>query len=224
MSLIILAIYTVNATEPIRFETSPWSRARIAAGGFHTLCVNASGRAFVWGDNEYGQLGVGDKEKRVRVVPTLVIGFLKTKTVVQVTAGYYHTACLTADGLVFVCGFGVGGRLGVGDMEGRVLHVPTLVRGELEGRKVLQVAAGGAHTVCVTDDGSVFAFGFNSSGQLGVGNAENRLVPTLLRGELKNKSVVQVAAGESHTMFVTGDGLVFATWSNDEGQLAVGDT
>ena len=110
---------------------------------------------FAWGNNDLGQLGVGDKEKRV--VPTLVTGLLKTKTVVQVTAGWQHTACLTADGLAFVCGRGFDGQLGVGNKEDRV--VPTLVRGELEGRKVLQVAAGANHTMCVTEDGSVFAFG-----------------------------------------------------------------
>ena len=87
--------------------------------------------------------------------------------------------------------------------------VPTLVRGELGGRKVLQVAAGGG-TICVTEDGSVFAFGYNGCGQLGVGDTQNRLVPTLLRVELENKSVLQVANGDGHTMFVTGDGLVFA--------------
>jgi hypothetical protein len=135
---------TVNAAEPIKFEVSPWSRARIAVGNGHMLCVSAGGRVFAWSGNNFGQLGVGDKENSV--VPTLITGLLKTKTVVQVTAGYDHTACLTADGLVFVCGFGDSGRLGVGDIESRV--VPTLVRGELEGRKVLQVAAGGSHTVC----------------------------------------------------------------------------
>ena len=88
--------------------------------------------------------------------------------------------------------------------------VPTLVRGELEGRKVLHVAAGSDHTMCVTQDGLVFAVGHNAEGQLGVGDTEDRLVPTLLRGELANKPVLQVAAGTKHTMFVTADGLVFA--------------
>ena len=91
---------TTNAAEPIKFETSPWSRARIAAGGYHTLCVNAGGRVFAWGENYFGQLGVGDKEDRV--VPTLVTGLLKTKSVVQVTAGAFHSAWLTADGLTSV--------------------------------------------------------------------------------------------------------------------------
>ena len=181
--------------------------------------MSAGGRAFAWGLNEENQLGFGDKNNRA--VPTLVTGLLKTKTVVQVTAGYAHTACLTADGLVFVWGCGNQGRLGVGDTENRV--VPTLVRGELDGRKVLQVAAGVNHTMCVTGDGAVFAFGENENGELGLGDREKRNVPTLLRGELENKSVMQIAAGDEHTVFVTGDGLVFACGPNGNGRLGVGD-
>ena len=175
---------------------------------------------FCWGNNICGKLGVGDTDNRV--VPTLVTGLLKTKIVVQVAAGCLHTVCLTTDGLVYVCGYGVGGRLGIGDTE--ITVVPTLVRGELEGRKVLQVAAGANYTMCMTEDGSVFVFGRNVEGQLGVGDTEDRLVPTILRGELENKPVLQVAAGYEHTVFVTGNGLVFACGDNDEGQMGVGDT
>jgi alpha-tubulin suppressor-like RCC1 family protein len=224
---------TTNAAEPIVFETSPWSRTRIAAGYAHTLCVNAGGRVSAWGANGYGQLGVGYgqlgvgygrlRDTEERVVPTLVTRVMTNKSILQVTAGSGHSACLTADGLLFVCGKGALGQLGGGNREKRV--VPTLVRGELEGRKVLQVAAGGFHTVCVTEDGSVFAFGGNANGQLGVADRlrESRLVPTLLRG-LENKSIVHVAAGRLHTVFVTGDGLVLACGANESGQLGVGDT
>ena len=114
------------------------------------------------------------------------------------------------------------GELGGGDTESR--EVPTLVRGELQDRNVLQVAAGAGHIVCVTAEGAVFAFGCNSFGQLGFGDTGERNVPTLLRGELENKPVMQVAAGAGHTVFVTRDGLVFACGGNDAGQLGVGDT
>ena len=133
---------TTNATEPIKFEASPWSRARIAAGGYLTLCVGAGGRVFAWGKNEYGQLGVGGNENRV--VPTLVTRLMGAKTVVPVTAGSLDSACLTADGLVFACG-----QLGFRDAERRV--VPTLVRRGLDSRKVLQVVAGANHTMCTRD-------------------------------------------------------------------------
>ena len=54
------------------------------------------------------------------------------------------------------------------------------------------------HTICTTTDGSVFTWGAGAGGRLGTnwsGNQINKLVPTLVRGELLNKAVVQVAAG-----------------------------
>ena len=110
--------------------------------GYAPSQLNKGGRLLGWGSNDEGQLGVS---WGLGVVPTLVTGLLKTKTIVQVAAGHLHTACLTADGLVFVCGNGAGGRLGGGDTKDKV--VPTLVRGELQGKIVPQVAAGVGHTV-----------------------------------------------------------------------------
>ena len=90
---------------------------------------------------------------------------------------------------------------------------------------MLQVDAG-YHTMCVTEDVSVLAFGNNELGGLGMGDTENKLVPiaTMLRGELANKSVLQIAAGDLHTLGVTADGLVFAWGYNSSGQLGAGDT
>ena len=62
---------TTKAAERIRFETSPWSRTRIEAGGDHTVCVNAGGRVFAWGWNIFGELGVGDTEMREMVAGRL---------------------------------------------------------------------------------------------------------------------------------------------------------
>ena len=101
---------TTNEAEPIKFESPPWSRTQIAAGVSHTLCVSAGGRVLAWGNNFGGQLGIGDFENRV--VPTLITGLLKTKTVVQVAAGCHHTAYLTTDVLIFVSGDVEFGQLG----------------------------------------------------------------------------------------------------------------
>ena len=160
------------------------------------------------------------------MVPTLATGLLLTETVVQVTAAYGQSAFLTADGLLFVCGNGEAGQPAgctcVRNAEGGA--VPTLVLGGLQGRKVLQVAAGTSDTVCVTQDGAVFAFGYGCDGQLGTGDTEGRMVPTRMKGWMQKKSVVQVAAGDGLTMCVTQDGRVFACGANYVGQLGVGGT
>ena len=246
---------------------------QVAAGFEQTFCVTEDGSVFAFGRNDSGQLGVGDAE--YMVVPTLLRGELKNKLVVQVAAGGGHTVFVTADGLVFACGGNYSGQLGLGDAEDR--EVPTLVTGQLQGKAVVYAAAGN-HTLCITADGSLFAWGLNSSGQLGVGDVKTRcvptmvttlqgkqvvhvaagnlpghtvcstaggavftwgdgangklglgddrsdkLVPTQVRGELQNETVMQVAAGTDHSMCVAPDGLVYTWGNNDEGQLGVAD-
>ena len=112
------------------------------------------------------------------------------------------------------------GQLGVGDTEGRL--VPTLVTGQLQGKTAVYVAPGDHHALCVTANGSLFSWGRNRSGQMGVGNTEKRLVPTLVTG-LQGKHVVHVAAGAHHTICSIVDGSVFTWGADDGGQLGLGD-
>ena len=139
----------------------------------------------------------------------------------RVAAGAFHTMCVTGDGAVFAFGSSSYGQLGFGDTETR--NVPTLLRGELENKSVMQVAAAG-HSVFVTKDGLVYACGLNDEGQLGVGDTDRRLVPTLVPGQLQGKTAVYVAAGDEHTLCITADGSLFSWVSNHKGQLGVADT
>ena len=97
-------------------------------------------------------------------------------------------------------------QLGVGDTED--MRVPTLVA-VLQGKRVVHVAAGEFHTICSTADGSVFTWGAGEFGKLDLGNDQSRrLRPTLVRGEVQGKQVVQVAAGDRHSACATEDNLV----------------
>ena len=166
-----------------------------------------------------GQLGVGDTEERL--VPTLVTGQLQGKAVVYVTVGEQFTLCITADGSLFAWGNNSSGQLGVADTEER--QVPTLVTA-LQGTQVVHVAAGSCHTICTTADGSVFTWGHGYCGKLGLGNdRSNKLVPTLVRGELLNQAVVQVAAGDEHSICVAREGSVYSWGNNHVVQLGVAD-
>ena len=85
---------------------------------------------------------------------------------------------------------------------------------------MVHVAAGDVHTIYSTSDGSVFTWGAGDTGQLGLGDDESdMLLPTLVRGELQGKQVVQVAAGDQHSACATEDSLVYTLGGNDSGQL-----
>ena len=92
----------------------------------------------------------------------------------------------------------------------------------LQGKQVAHVAASSNHTICTTTNGSVFTWGSGYGGKLGLGDDQfNKLVPTLVRDELQNKAVVQVAAGNDHSACVAGDGSVYSWGDNNYGQLGV---
>ena len=112
------------------------------------------------------------------------------------------------------------GQLGVGDTRDR--GVPTLVRGELRERAVSLVAAGGCHTLCVSE-GVLWSWG-DGSGWLHGLDANDKLVPTRVSGDLEASQVVAVTAGGLHTACVTVDGAVFSWGYGSRGQLGLGDT
>ena len=88
---------------------------------------------------------------------------------------------------------------------------------------VLQVVAGGHHTIFVTANGPVYARGRSSSGQLDVGGTETRLMPTLVTRQLQGKTAVYVATDESHTLLITSDGSLLSWGINLDGQIGVGE-
>ena len=89
---------------------------------------------------------------------------------------------------------------------------------------MVQVAAGGQHTLLLMDDGTVKAFGSNSHGQLGTGSSMNvaRLsIPTDIPGVRRAK---RVAAGRRHSLILLDGGTVLSFGSNTQGQLGHGDS
>lgn len=86
-------------------------------------------------------------------------------------------------------------------------------------RRVVSLAAGDAHSLALKNDGTVWAWGSNASGQLGDGTTINRNSPVQV---LSLFGIVRIAAGGSHSLAVRSDGAVFAWGSNQYGQLGTG--
>eukprot|EP00656_Telonema_subtile_P052950 TRINITY_DN751_c0_g1_i8.p1 TRINITY_DN751_c0_g1~~TRINITY_DN751_c0_g1_i8.p1 ORF type:complete len:812 (+),score=168.85 TRINITY_DN751_c0_g1_i8:375-2810(+) len=86
--------------------------------------------------------------------------------------------------------------------------------------KVAAVAAGMGHTLCLSDIGEVWACGWNNSGQLGLGDTEDR--NSLQRVEIEQR-VCHCSCGAGHSVVVTTDGGVYSWGNGSTGQLGVGD-
>ena len=102
---------------------------------------------------------------RIRNTLTQII----SSGVVQVSAGYYHSLILKADGSLWAFGGNNNGQLGDGTTAQRNAPIQIISTG------VAQVAAGSVHSMILKVDGSLWAFGGNSRGQLGNGTILNKI-------------------------------------------------
>uniref|UniRef100_A0A8C9KF11 Secretion regulating guanine nucleotide exchange factor n=1 Tax=Panthera tigris altaica TaxID=74533 RepID=A0A8C9KF11_PANTA len=152
---------------------------------------------FAWGANSYGQLGLGHKEDVL--LPQQLNDFCKPECVRRITGGGGHSAIVTDEGGLFVCGLNKDGQLGLGHTED-VLYF-TACR-SLLGCPVQQVACGWDFTIILTENGQVLSCGSNSFGQLGVPHGPRRcVVPQAI--ELLKEKVVCIAAGLRHALAAT---------------------
>ncbi|KAM9768701.1 secretion-regulating guanine nucleotide exchange factor isoform 2-T2 [Dama dama] len=165
--------------------------------------VPTAAALFAWGANSYGQLGLGHKEDVLSAQQ--LNDFCKPGCIKRITGGGGHSAVVTDEGILFVCGLNKDGQLGLGHTE-EVLYF-TLCR-SLLGCAIQQVACGWDFTIILTENGQVLSCGSNSFGQLGVPHGPRRcVIPQAI--ELLREKVVSIAAGLRHALASTARGTVF---------------
>jgi alpha-tubulin suppressor-like RCC1 family protein len=182
----------------------------INAGVLHTCGTTASGGAFCWGWNRYGQIGDGSRSNRVLPVrvdsPPAAGG--------PVVVGGGHSCVLTSAGAAYCWGLNLSGQLGAGGGGDRVR--PTPVAG---GLTFIAIATGGAFTCGVAADSTAHCWGWNAAGQLGDGTLTDRAAPTTVLGGLK---VVSIAAATRHACALVADSSAYCWGANGRGALGDG--
>ena len=151
----------------------------VAAGGNFSLALekknDGTTAMYAWGTNTYGQLGLGNNNtaQNMAQVPNFPPTNEKLRSV---SAGAAHALALTESGKVYAWGLNDYGQLGIGNTTNK--NVPTLVSGAWNGNKIISIAAGDNHSLAMDDAFNVYAWGLNSSGQLGLGDTKERYTPT----------------------------------------------
>ena len=209
-------------------------RTVVAGGGFEiapmqSLALTSDGRLFVWGGNDFGQLGLGDSGVGTnRNTPTFVPFPDGVTEWSSIAAGLRTSFALTPDGRLFAWGSNSFGQLGLGDSGfGTQRLVPTFVPFPTGVTEWSSVAPGESSTFALTPDGRLFAWGGNVSGTLGLGDSgpgTNRLSPTFVPFPTGVTEWSSVSSGFVHTLALTSDGRLFATGGGFDGQLGLGDT
>lgn len=161
---------------------------KVAVGAQHTLALMHEGMVMAWGENEDGQLGLGSGEDKS--TPQVVELQLKGKRCIDIACGAYHSMAVTSRGALWVWGAGKDGQLGIGTLQ--VRRVATLVT-QLAGQMVVSCAGGESHSAVILENNTLYTWGSSAMGKLGHGMSSNtQHLPRLVKGELRNKHVVQV--------------------------------
>ena len=136
--------------------------------------MKTDGTLWAWGYNNDGELGLGNNTNTN--VPTQVG---EGTSWASVATGALHTLAVKTDGTLWAWGYNYSGQLGLGNNgRGTDKNVPTQVG---EGTDWASVAAGASHTLAVNTDGTLWAWGYNNEGELGLGNnglGTDKNVPT----------------------------------------------
>ena len=180
---------------------------------------------WAWGYNGEGELGSNNNANSLVPVPVLQNSVLAGKTVVAAAAGSTHSLALSSDGTLAAWGYNVSGQLGNNSGTSSTVPVAVVQSGVLAGKTVIAIAAGNAHSLALCSDGTLAAWGFNGSGQLGNNSTTNSPVPVavLQSGVLAGKTVVAIAAS-SGSLALCSDGTVAAWGYNGYGQLGNNST
>ncbi|KAH0501347.1 E3 ubiquitin-protein ligase HERC2 [Microtus ochrogaster] len=189
-------------------------------GGEQTLfAVTADGKLYATGYGAGGRLGVGGTESVS--TPTLLESiqhvFIKK---VAVNSGGKHCLALSSEGEVYSWGEAEDGKLGHGNRS--PCDRPRVIE-SLRGIEVVDVAAGGAHSACVTAAGDLYTWGKGRYGRLGHSDSEDQLKPKLVEA-LQGHRVIDIAcgSGDAQTLCLTDDDTVWSWGDGDYGKLGRG--
>lgn len=223
----------------VDFGPGRWA-VELTAGSTHTCARLDDGSVRCWGQNLHGALGLGDTENRGErpgeMGAALPVVDLGAGGIAELAAGGHFTCARFESGRVACWGRNDSGQLGLGDTADRgdqpgEMGAALAVVDLGTGRGALGLALGFGHACARLDDESLKCWGFNASGQLGLGDNLSRgiqpgqmgdaLAPTDLG---TGRRVAEVAAGRSHTCARLDNATVKCWGSNSDGALGLGDT
>ncbi|MQM07717.1 hypothetical protein Taro_040559 [Colocasia esculenta] len=192
----------------------------VVAGSRNSLAICDSGNLYTWGWNQRGTLG-HPPETKTENVPSLVKA-LANVNIIQAAIGGWHCLAVDDQGHAYAWGGNEYGQCGEEperkDEHGRVLRRDIVIPQRCAHKlSVRQVAAGGTHSVVLTNEGHVWTWGQPWP----PGDIKQISTPVRVQGL---ERVRLIAVGAFHNLALTEEGILWAWGNNEYGQLGTGDT
>lgn len=218
----------ISVTVPAGAYSSGVSQEAANAAAMEAACAEAAllresspcttpgvvGSLWGWGDNQYRQLGMGS-DSSIRYMPAIVGETDFEVEWVFVRGGTSATYGIKEDGSLWSWGENFNGALGLGNSEGIPQFFPTRIGTDNDWVKV---SGGRYHGLAIKTDGTLWVWGGNAAGELGLGDTVDRFVPE----QVGVDTWLEVAAGNRFSLALRSDGTIWGCGSNNTGQCALG--
>lgn len=194
----------------------------MSLGFYHSFAIKNDGTILGWGENDYGQLGIGTtspKENPKELTPTIVIKSdgQPLKNPKQLHTGGYHSLFIDENGVLWVWGSNIYKQLGLrgAPNQNKAYQIPALIN-------IKEVSAGFRQSIIVNTSNKIYVFGTNNYGQLGTGDLIDKDIPTEIKINNTSNLVQHVYAAGWQSYIVLQNGEVYASGYNAYGQLGDG--
>lgn len=202
-----------NSSSPTVVSASGNRWKQVSGGYNHMAGIKVDGRLYTWGRNDQGQLGTSGSN---RSDPGETL--LTTTDWKLISCGFYHNAAIKTDGTLWMWGGNTNGALGVGDTTLRSSPIQTVAYGN----NWKQVSAGQYSTFAIKTDGTLWAWGQNTWGELGTNDTTNRSSP--IQTVAYGTSWKQTVCGDSLIAAIKTDGTLWTWGYNGTGALGTNNT
>jgi len=159
-------------------------------------------KVYSWGNNYYGQLGLG--HNLANYEPRLIEVSYAEK-IVDISCGVYHSLILTKNGDIYTCGLKNADQGGEED--------ETMKNSDLKPRKIVgirekikAISCGSYFSLALSENGNVYSWGRNNWGQLGNGKGEFTSEPNLIR---IGSFIVKICCGYNFSLLLSEEGNIY---------------
>ncbi len=209
---------TTSKSVPVQVEGLTNIKA-IAAGTNHNLALTQNGEVLGWGQARNGEIGTGSGDNYRQTIPVQIEPL---KNITQIAAGGNFSLALASDGTIWSFGSNNDGALGNPEVSNRWPYntaIPVQVKLN-NSVKPKRIDAKCGHALALLEDGTVWAWGYNASGQSGQSEDISIVeIPIQVEGL---RDVIDIAAGCAFSLAMTRAGNVFAWGRNEGGVMGAG--
>jgi len=212
---ITATIGSLRATCEVTVADKTLAKPQTLAAGYggHSFAIKADGTLWAWGYGAYGKLGLGSTSNVY--VPTQVGMDNKWVTI---SGAYQHSAGLKSDGTIWTMGRNNYGQLGLGTTSTTNQTTPIQMGTDTDWA---DVRVGNGHTIALKTDGTLWAWGQNTYGRLGLGDTTNRTSPTPLN---VGNDWTMISTGDCYfSAAIKSDGSLWTWGEGGTGALGLGD-